>query len=255
MRLRLTALALALALSAPLAAPYAQTTPAEHVAAGDRDKMDPAGQLRHYEAALAEAPNDYEALYKASWAAVDAGLLASDPTAARALYTKAESYARRAIQLNPQGADGHFAVANALGRTALSLGKRDRVKYATEIREHAMEALRLNPRHEGALHVMGSWNAEIMRLSGVSRFMAKNFLGGRIFDTANWDDAQRYLEQSVEVAPTRLVHRIDLAEVYLDRSNRAKAREQLEYIVRAPTLEANDVRYKRQAEELLARLR
>ena len=60
---------------------------------------------------------------------------------------------------------------------------------------------------------------------------------------------------SVEVAPTRLVHRIDLAEVYLDRSNTAKAREQLEYIVRAPTLEANDVRYKRRAEELLARLR
>src|SRR4051812_10928991 len=172
MRLRPTAFALALALSAPLTAPRAQTTPAEHVAAGDRDKMDPSGQLRHYEAALAEAPNDYEALYKASWAAVDAGLLAPDPAAARALYAKAESYARRAIQLNPQGADGHFAVANALGRTALSLGKRDRVKYATEIREHAMEALRLNPRHDGALHVMGSWNAEIMRLSGVSRFMA-----------------------------------------------------------------------------------
>jgi tetratricopeptide (TPR) repeat protein len=255
MHLRLTAFALALALSAPVIAPRAQTTPAEHIAEGDRDRMDPAAQLRHYEAALAEAPNNYDALYKASEAAINEGLLATDESAARALYAKGESYARRAIQLNPQGADGHFAIANALGRTALSLGKRDRVKYAGEVRDHALEALRIDPRHEGALHVMGSWNAEVMRLSGVTRFMAKNFLGGKVFDSANWDDAQRYLEQAVEAAPTRLVHRIDLAQVYLDRSNKAKAREQLEYIVRAPALEANDVRYKRQAQELLAKLR
>jgi tetratricopeptide (TPR) repeat protein len=254
MRLRATALALAIALI-PITAPRAQTTPAEHIAAGDHSRMDPAAELAHYEAALAEAPNNYEAMYKASWAAVDAGLMSSDAAAARALYSKAESYARRAIQLNPQGADGHFALANALGRTALSLGKRDRVKYAGEVREHALEALRLNPRHDGALHVMGSWNAEVMRLSGISRFMAKNFLGGRVFDSANWDDAQRYLEQAVEVAPQRLVHRIDLADVYLDRDNRAKAREQLEYIIHAPTLEANDVRYKKRAEELLSKLR
>ena len=43
------------------------------------------------------------------------------------------------------------------------------------------------------MHVMGMWNAEVMRLNGMSRFMAKNFLGGRVFESANWNDAQRYL--------------------------------------------------------------
>ena len=58
---------------------------------------------------------------------------------------------------------------------------------------------------------MGMWNYNVMRLSGMSRFMAKNFLGGKVFGSANWDEAQRYMEQSVAVEPERLVHHLDLA--------------------------------------------
>jgi hypothetical protein len=50
------------------------------------------------------------------------------------------------------------------------------------------------------------------------------------------------------------VHRVDLAEIYLDRKNVAKAREQVEYVLRAPATEANDAKYKRQAEALQKRM-
>ncbi len=129
------------------------------------------------------------------------------------------------------------------------------MKYAGEVRAHALEAIRLDPRHAGALHVMGMWNAEVMRLNGVARFMAKNFLGGQVFGSASWNEAQRYLEQAVALEPNRLVHRIDLAEIYADRGNTAKAREQAEFLVQAPATEANDAKYKRDAEALLRRLK
>jgi hypothetical protein len=256
MKLRVTLsalLACAVAVSAPLTV-RAQST-AEHIAAGDREKLDPSAALKHYEAVLATEPNNYDALQKAAGAAVDAGMLASDDKTRDALYKKAEGYARRAVAVNGADADGHFQLARAIGRTAQTMGSRDRVKYAAVIRDEALAALKINPKHDGALHVMGVWNAEVMRLSGIARFMAKNFLGGKIFDSASWNDAQHYLEQAVEIAPTRLVHRIDLAEVYLDRNNTAKAREQLDYVLRAPVTDALDPKFKREAEELQSKAR
>lgn len=254
---RAAALALALAtgglaLGAPAAA-HAQSA-AEHVAMGDRERYtNPTAALAHFEAALKADPRNFEALANASVAAVDVGEAQSGASQA-ALYAKGEQYARQAIAVRPNAAEGHFALSRAIGRKAQTMGSRDRVKFAGEVRSHALEALRLDPQHAGALHVLGMWNAEVMRLSGVSRFMAKNFLGGKVFDSANWEDAQRYLEQAVAAEPNRLIHRIDLAAVLLDRGDKAKARQQIEAIRRAPASEANDARYKREAETLAKRL-
>jgi len=227
-------------------------TPAEHVAMGDRDRdANPAGALAHYEAALKADPNSYDALARGAYAAIEAG----KTTGNRKLYDTAEQMARRAVQLRPTDAEGHFALAAAIGRRAQTMGSRDRVRYAADVRTHALEALKYNPRHAGAMHVMGMWNAEVMRLNGMSRFMAKNFLGGRVFDSANWNDAQRYLEQAVQVEPNRLTHRVDLAGVYLDRGNMERAKEQLDFIAAAPAREAGDAQFKREAEAMRARLR
>lgn len=263
-RSALAVLALALAASAPAPVRAQQPTAApagaarggaaEHVAMGDRDRFtNPGAALKHYEMALAADGRSYEALTRASIAAVDAGEAASGAQRTQ-LYKSGEQWARRAMEVRPTDAEGHFALARALGRTAQTLGSKDRVKFAGEVRAHAMEALKLDPKHAGALHIMGMWNAEIMRLSGVSRFMAKNFLGGKVFESASWEDAQRYMEQAVAQEPNRLVHRIDLASIYADRGDREKAREQVAFILRAPGGEANDARYKRQAEELQRKL-
>jgi tetratricopeptide (TPR) repeat protein len=256
LRSALAAAVLCATLPALASTPLAAQTSAEHVAMGDKQTAsNPAAALKHYEAALSSGPRDYTALWKASLAAVDAGEASQDAGRRKELYKQGETYARQAVEVNPRDAEGHFALARALGRTAQSLGSRDRVKYAGEVRTHALEALKFEPRHAGALHVMGVWNAEVMRLNGVSRFMAKNFLGGQVFASASWQNAQQYMEQAVQAEPDRLIHRIDLAEIYADMGDKAKAREQVDHILKAPAGEANDARYKRQAEELSRRVR
>jgi Tfp pilus assembly protein PilF len=85
--------------------------------------------------------------------------------------------------------------------------------------------------------------------------IAKNFLGGQIFGEANWDNAQSYLEQAVALDPNRIAHRLDLAAVYADRNERAKAVEQYEWIARAPSTDFNDPNYKADAARRLRDLR
>jgi len=221
----------------------------------DRAARNATAALGRYETALVVAPTNYDLLWRASRELIDLGEAA--PTAAqRTEYNgRAEAYARRAVAANASGADGHFMLAVALGRTALSVGSRERVKYAAEIHDRAAAAVKIDPRHAGALHVLGVWNAEIMRLNGITRFAARNFLGGRIFDRASWADARRYMEAAVAADPVRITHRLDLAQIYADNGDKTKAKTTCEEAMRMPTMEFNDTRYKQQCERLVARLR
>jgi tetratricopeptide (TPR) repeat protein len=206
------------------------------------------------QAQTAADSNSYTWLVNSAHAAVDSGEFANDAERKR-LYKNAEQYARRAVAANPNDAEGHFQLARAIGRNALTMGTRDRIKYAGEVRQHTLEALKLNPKHAGANHVLGMWNAEVMRLNGIQRMIAKNFLGGQVFGEASWDSAVKYLEQSVALEPNRITHRLDLGAVYENRDQKAKAIEMYEAIAKLPVTDFNDAKYKEIAAERLKRLK
>ena len=239
-----------------LTSAHAQSA-AEQVALGDKASAarQSAAALDHYESAIKLDPREFTALWKASREAVDIGEAETNDGRRASLNARATDYARRAVALNDQDADAHFHLSRALGRTALTLGPRDRVKYAGEIRVQALRALELKPRHPGALHVMGVWNAEVMRLGGVQRLFAKTFLGGALFDRASWAEATRYMQQAVAVEPDRLIHRLDLARVYRDSKHPADARAEYVLALKAPLADPNDELYRRAAEAELKALR
>ncbi|HUR92057.1 MAG TPA: tetratricopeptide repeat protein [Gemmatimonadaceae bacterium] len=242
---------LAFALLATAWSTAAAQSPGAELATGDREyrAMRAEEALAAYERALAADPDNYEALWKASRSALD---LASGPVSSNdrrfQLFRTGERYARRAVALQPADAEGHFSLARALGKTSLSLGIRDKVKYATTIREQALECVRLNPAHSGCHHILGVWNAEVMRLSGFERMIARNFLGGRALGAASWANAVRHLEQAVKLSPDRIIHHLELGDVYRDRKDTAAARRSYETATRLPLADYNDERYKAQAE-------
>lgn len=229
----------------------------QHLALGDSAQLAfrAAEALEHYEAAIAADSGNADAWSKASRTAVDLGESEEDVERRRELFRLGVQYARHAVAIDSANATHLFNLARALGRTALSVGVRDRVRYAVEIRDLALAALALDPDHPGALHVLGMWHAEVKRLSGIQRFFAERFLGGGVFRQANWNDAVRYLERAVAVDPQRLVHHLDLGKIYVDVGDSAKAREQFEFVINAARqTDVNDPLYKRQAQEALERL-
>jgi tetratricopeptide (TPR) repeat protein len=265
---RLIALTLATAVLLPAAHAQPTATSASATSAGaapdvaaviagaerDRAAFNAAAALGRYETALAAAPTTYALLWRASREATDLGEAASNSATRTEYYTKGEAYARRAVAANPNGADGHFMLAVALGRAALSVSSRERVKYAAEIRTAALAAVRIEPTHAGALHVLGVWNAEIMRLNSFTRFAARKFLGGKVFGEASWPEAIRYMEAAVAADPVRITHRLDLAMIYADTGDKAKARANCDAVAGMANTELNDTRYKQQCARLLTRL-
>lgn len=228
---------------------------AEHIVLGDKDyeAMNAVGALRHYQEAIKVDPNNAEALWKASVQAIDLGEF-NEP-ARDSMYRLGEQFARRAVQADGKSSMAHFALAKAIGRRALSLGARERVKYAGEVRKEAMQALAIDSANAGALHVMGMWNANIMRLSGMTRFFAKNLLGGKTFGEANWQNAATSLDRAAALEPDRIVHRLDLAGVYRDMGDKTKAREQYQAAIQMKHRDFNDQSYQQQAQRELAELR
>lgn len=214
--------------------------------------------LAHFEAALAVDSTNYEANWRAAIALLDLGDQIPDSVRSPerdSLYARAESLARRAVAKDSAGADGHFALAAAVGKAALHLGKKERIRRARIIRDEALRTLAINPRHDGAYHILGRWNAEIMRLSGFSRFFAKSFLGAGIFKQASWNEAIADMQKAVELDPGRIYHRLELAEIYVDRKRYADARQQLEELAALPDREIMDSVYRRQAADLAVAIR
>jgi len=218
--------------------------------------FDPEKALTAYEAALALDSTKADALAKASMSAVDLGESLTDKTRQKELFKRAERYARGAVAADSTSAENWFHLARAVGRTALTMGVKDRVKYAVEIKGWAERSLSLDPNHAGALHVLGMWNAEVKRLNGVSLFFARSFLGGGVLGQANWKNAVSYMERAVANDPARLTHKLDLAGVYADVGEKDKARATYESVVNAETrTDFNDPLYKKQAEAALKKLR
>lgn len=231
---------------------------ASHVARGDSAYalFDGEVALAQYDSALALDSLHADALGKASRTAIDIGESLTDAARQKELYRTGERHARRAVQVDSANAEQWFHLARALGRTALSMGVRDRVRYAVEIRRCAERALAINPDHPGALHVLGMWNAEVKRLSGVELFFARRFLGGGLLGQANWKDAVAYMERAVAVDPDRIVHQLDLAGVYSDTGERDKARALYEAVVASTKrVDYSDPLHRQQAAERLKRLR
>lgn len=170
------------------------------------------------------------------------------------LYRVAVGYAGRALRVAPNRPEGHFVLGTALGRAALTKSKREKIRDATVIRAEALRTIELDSLHDGAWHLLGRWHAEIMRLSGIQRFIAKRLLGAGVFGQASWAEAMRSLERAVALRPDWIYHRLDLALVYVDQERYADARVQLEIIRTLAPRDPMDPEYQRAALELLGRI-
>lgn len=234
-----------------------QTVP-QRLARGDSlDRtMQPGAALIEYHAALAVGPADPDVLWRLARSEVAvAKQIVGDGRRERqardSVYAVALGFAERAVAADSASDDAHFAVALVLGEQSRTKGGRERVRYGVIVYESAARALELDRDHEGALHILGAWHAEVKRLSRIERFFARTFLGGGLLGIAHWDSAAVHLERSVEVSPAHVYHRLELAQIYVDLERYDEARLHLETIPDLPDRNVQDPIRREQAARLL----
>lgn len=260
-----------------LAAPLAAQSVADHIALGDsaRAALQSDQALQHYETAVTAIQREVgtqleeiagvrplnplygEAYWKAARQIADvAKQLMGDSLKQRrdSLYSLGRTWAEASIRADSTMADAHFALALVLGRLSRTRGGKERVRFAKIIYDEASRAIQIDPRHDGAYHILGIWNAEVKRLSGLTRFFAKALFGAGFMDRATWDSAVAQMEHAVALAPQHVYHRLELAGVYLDVGQPEKATEQLQAIAGLPVGDPMDPYYKRVAADALAEL-
>lgn len=207
---------------------------------------------------VGEGKDPYEALWRGSSYALALGIVEQARLGATDAYRRALDLARRARSAQPERVEGRYWEVAALGRLALATGPREASGYAEAIRDGAREILARAPTHGGAHHALGKLQLEIMSLSGVARFVGRAVLGVSVLGEADWEDAERHLVRAVELEPSSLLFRLDLARLHRARGRAEVARRILERLVTMgdPSADTPPERvFRREARELLEAIR
>lgn len=172
------------------------------------------------------------------------GEAAEDTDDKLAFFNEGVECGEAAVGIDEDSLEGNFWLAVNYGSYGQEKGIMQSLALVQPMKERAERAAEIDARYfyGGPYRVLG-------------RLYHK--APGFPFSIGNTKKAIEYLEKAVEAGPKFYLNRLFLAEAYLSNREKAKAREQLEWILDAPlnpNHECEDADYKRQAKELLESL-
>jgi tetratricopeptide (TPR) repeat protein len=215
------------------------------------DQWDHAKAIKNYLKVLEFDSTNYRASWKLGdeYAELANNLPDDQEDEKEALFDKARLYSEKAIQLNPEGFEGHLKLSTALGRLALFRGGKEKVKLSKKVKSEAEKALELNPESNVANHILGVWHQNIANLSGLLKFFAKVFFGEKLVGSN--EESVQYLKRAIELKPEHIEHYLELAKTYEYMNEDELEKEALQKVIELPEEEEDDAEFKEEAQEML----
>jgi tetratricopeptide (TPR) repeat protein len=171
------------------------------------------------------------------------------------LLGEAEEGVQRALELRPEGVEALYLRAALLGARIERESGATKIRMAQEVGELASRILATDSLHAGAHHLLGRLHAGVMRLGGVTRFLARRLIGGDLLDTASWPSARLHLERAAILAPDEGLHHLELGIALRDMRLQAEARKALEKAVELADRSDFDRFHAQRASVILAGMR
>jgi len=196
-------------------------------------------------------PSNYQALWKASELCSRLGKRQPATRQQQEYYQLGRAYALRAIQTRPQGADGYYTLAVAMGRMAMTQSGRERVQTVKEIRSNIEKALAFQPGHGRAWHVLGKWHYEVSNLGMFEKAALKLIYGG--LPASSLRESIKAYEKARTLEPGFALNFLELAKAYHRDEQEEKALELLRHLLRLPNRTGDDAHIKNEAAKLLKR--
>ena len=197
-------------------------------------------------------PRNFFALWKCSELCSRIGNRQSTKQKKQDYFDAAKIYAETAIKVNPNDADGYYALAVAMGRRALTESGKEKVRAVREIKINAEKAVQLNPQHGRAWHVIGKWHYEVSNLNAIEKAALKLFYGG--IPPSSLQESINAYEKASQLEPYFALNFLELAKAYHRNNQDQKAIELLKKIPTLPMKTEDDSRIRKEADELLEKI-
>ena len=142
----------------------------------------------------------------------------------KALFEKAQGYAKQAIAKDKNNAEAYFEMARAQGRLAQFSGILQSLGLAGEMKKNLDTAIKLDPKLPGAYVALGLWNANLV---------SKGFIAVQA-SGANKNQIIPNFEKDISLEPDVAIHRIEYANALILQGRKAEATTQLQKAVSIP---------------------
>ena len=201
---------------------------------------------------LKSEPRNYYALWKCSELCSRIGNRQKTKELKIDYFKAARIYAETAVKINPNAADGYYALSVAMGRKAMIESGNERIKAVKEIKSNADKAIKVNPNHGRAWHVLGKWHYEVSNLNGLEKAALKLIYGG--LPKASLKESIRCYEKAKQLEPVFALNNLELAKAYYRNDQDLKAIELLRQLPNLPAKTEDDNRIKEEGKQLLRKI-
>jgi tetratricopeptide (TPR) repeat protein len=207
--------------------------------------------LGDFESAEKLEPDNVGVLLRISQQCSDLIASAKNSAEGQRLAQRSLDHAKRAVELAPNNAKAHLALAIAYGRMTDFCSNKTKLEYSRYIKAEAERAVALDPGEDFAYHVLGRWHYGVANLNSLLKMMAKMVYGG--MPAASNEEAARCLKKAADLAPQRVIHHNELARVYVALGKRDLARKEWQTVVTLHAEDGEDEKAQREARTELAK--
>jgi tetratricopeptide (TPR) repeat protein len=211
------------------------------------------GAQNIYEFVLKEEPQSYHALWRLSRFYISRGMAAKKIKDKKKEWKKAESYGRHAVEINPDGAEGHLYLAIAIGKLALYSSSAEKVKAVWEVKKEAQKAIQLDPTQQKAYLTLGAWHRNVATASSFEKQLAKIFFGE--LPEGSLKESLQLLLKSVSLGGTNVRNYYELALTYESMGDYEAAKREYENALEAHSIYPEDTKIKNRIKKTLRKSR
>jgi len=214
-------------------------------------RFDEASAVAQYERAHQLDPHNFEALEGLARASEDFGkkLAVRGSKDAEGYFLKAMGAAELMRQQHPGREEPYFYMAAAYGSLALIKHGTEKIRLDAKVEKYAKKAVALNPDYGPAYAVLGVFYREVARLNWIERVLATSFFG-RI-PPVRYEDSVTMLLKAVELSPTSVYARYQLALTYEETGQRNQAAKAFRDTVALPPRNSFEMVLKTEAQRRL----
>ena len=158
-------------------------------------------------------------------------------------------YGNRALALDRTNAKAHLNLAVSYGHLTDFVGNKTKLEYSKIIYDETVKSIDLDPTDDFAWHVLGRWHSGVANVNGMLKMLATLVYGG--LPKASNEEAVRCFKKAIEIAPQRIMHHGELAQVYKFMGKTDLELQEWQNTLGIRALDSDDENYQKEARAAL----